>query len=313
MEEPLNTPGASIWFDGEFVDNAENRVGLLAHTLHYGLGAFEGIRCYHLHDGQLAIFRLRDHLRRLFDSAKVCEIRIPYSVEDLSRVCIEVVRRGGNRPLYIRPLVFIGEGSLGLNATQNRTHICVIAWEFGPYLGEEGIRRGIRAQISTFMRVTANSSMAKAKIVGQYSTMVLAKQEAMRLGFDEAILLDSQGFVTEASAENVFAVRDGIVWTAPLTSSIIAGFTRDSLIRFSQDLGIEVREESFSCDFLWLADEVFLASTASEVVPVREINGHLVGTGLPGPITCELQSMFLSAVHGENRRYEDWLTLVEPI
>jgi branched-chain amino acid aminotransferase len=306
----LATHCGAAWLDGQFIDSTGFQVGLLTHTLHYGLGVFEGIRSYRLQNGQIAIFRLQDHLRRLFDSAKICEIRVPFSEENLAQACIEVARRGGNRPLYLRPLVFVGEGSMGLGATQNRIHTCIMGWKFGPYLGEEGIRRGIRAQVSTFTRGSVNSSMAKAKIVGQYSTMVLAKQESMRLGFDEAILLDSQGFVSEASAENVFAVRDGVIWTPPLTAAIIAGFTRDTVLHISRDLGFEVREESFTRDFLWLADEVFLTSTASEVVPVREIDGRTIGEGRPGPISLKLQKRFFSIVQGDEKKYEGWLNLV---
>jgi branched-chain amino acid aminotransferase len=281
----------------------------MAHTLHYGLGVFEGIRCYRLVDGRLAIFRLQDHIRRLFESAKICQITIPHSVDDLAQVCVEIVR-SGDKPLYLRPLVFVGEGSMGISALQNEVHTCVVAWEFGTYLGEEGLRRGIRAQVSAFARGAVNSAMAKAKIVGQYSTMVLAKQEATQLGFDEAILLDQQGFVAEASAQNIFVVRDGIVWTAPHTAAIIAGFTRDSVIRIARDLGLEVREERFTRDFLWVADEVFLTSTASEVMPVREVDGRSVGQGKPGAITLKIQALFFDAAKGKDSRYESWLTVV---
>jgi branched-chain amino acid aminotransferase len=306
----VSTMGGTVWLDGEFVDETEGQVSLLAHSLHYGLGVFEGIRCYRLHDGQLAIFRLRDHLRRLFDSAKVCQMTIPYSEDDLTTACIEIVRRGGRKPLYLRPLVFVGTGSMGISALQNAIHTCIVAWDFGTYLGEEGLRNGVRVQVSTFARGAVNSAMAKAKITGQYSTMVLAKQEAERLGFEETILLDQQGFVAEASAQNIFAVRDGTLWTVPLTAAIIAGFTRDSVVHIAHDLGIEVREERFTRDFLGIADEVFLTSTASEVMPVREIDGRPVGQARPGPITLKLQARFFDVVQGKNPRYGSWLTVV---
>ena len=301
---------AVAWLDGEFTEGGRHHVNLLAHTLHYGLGVFEGVRCYRVRDNRLAIFRLSDHLRRLFESAKVCQMAIPYSRDDLFQACVEMVHCGGNKPLYLRPLIFVGEGGMGLDARWNSVHTCILAWEFATYLGEEGLRSGIRAQVSAFARGAVSSSMAKAKIVGQYSTMVLAKQEAMQLGFDEAILLDQQGFVAEASSQNVFVVRDGILWTPPPTAAIIAGFTRDSVIRIARDRGIEVREESFTRDFLWLAEEVFLTSTASEVVPVREIDNRLIGQGCPGPVTLELQARFFDAVQGKDPRYENWLTMV---
>lgn len=310
QQQSPDTRVGPVWLDGEFVRGTEDRVSLLAHTLHYGLGVFEGIRCYRLSDGRLALFRLNDHVRRLFDSAKTCGIVVPASEDDLVHACAEVVRRGGEKPLYLRPLIFLGEGGMGLDGTQKPVHVCIMGWEFETYLGEAGLRDGIRAQVSAFARGAVNSTMAKAKIVGQYSTMVLAKWESTRLGFDEAILLDSQGFVSEASAENVFAVRDGVLWTTPQTAAIVAGFTRDTVIRIARDQGVEVREQSFTRDFLWIAEEVFLTSTAAEVTPVREIDGRPIGPGRPGPITLKLQAQFFDVVHGKIPSYASWLTII---
>ncbi len=299
-----------IWMDGEWVPFDEAKVHVLTHTLHYGLGVFEGIRCYETADGGLAIFRLDKHLRRLYDSAKICLMDIPVPVEALTEVCKEAVRRNGNKACYLRPLAFVGDGAMGLGTMDNEVRVMVATWPWGAYLGEEGLRAGIRAKISTFTRAQVNHSMVKGKIVGQYVTSILAKREAILQGFDEAILLDTEGYVSEASGENVFAVRNGRLWTTPVTGTILAGVTRDAIIHIARDLGIEVREQRFTRDFLWIADEVFMTGTAAEVTPVREIDNRNVGSGRAGPITRQLQEAFFDVVAGKNERYERWLTRV---
>ncbi|MDF1566109.1 MAG: branched-chain amino acid transaminase [Deltaproteobacteria bacterium] len=299
-----------IWMDGEWLPFDEAKVHVLTHTLHYGLGVFEGIRCYATEDEGLAIFRLQKHLRRLYDSAKICLMDIPYPIEDLVEVCLDAVRKNGNKACYLRPLVFVGDGAMGLGTMANPVRVMVAAWEWGAYLGAEGLKNGIRAKVSTFTRAQVNHSMVKGKIVGQYVTSILAKREALLQGFDEAIFLDPEGYVSEASGENIFAVRNGRLWTTPVTGTILAGVTRDAIVQIARDRGYEVREQLVTRDFLWIADEVFMTGTAAEVTPVREIDNRPVGTGKAGPITLELQSTFFDVVSGKLPQYKDWLTRV---
>ncbi len=299
-----------IWMDGEYVPFEDAKVHVLTHTLHYGLGVFEGIRAYETHDGRIAVFRLDEHLRRLYESAKICLMDIPYSMAQLTEVSIEMVRRNGNKACYLRPLVFVGHGKMGLGTMDNPVRTAIAAWEWGAYLGDEGMKNGIRAKVSTFSRAQVNVAMVKGKIIGQYVNSILAKREALLQGFDEAILLDPQGYVSEASGENIFVVRDGVVWTTPVTGTILAGITRDALITVGRDRGLEIREERFTRDFLWTADEVFLSGTAAEVTPVREVDNRTIGAGKAGPVTLALQEAFFDVVQGRDDRYREWLTYV---
>jgi len=299
-----------IWMDGEWIPFEEANVHVLTHTLHYGLGVFEGIRAYATDDGGHAIFRLDKHLRRLYDSAKICLMDVPYPQEKIAEVCQEAVRKNGNKACYLRPLIFIGDGAMGLGTMDNPVRVAVAAWEWGAYLGEEGLQNGIRAKISTFTRAQVNNSMVKGKIVGQYVTSILAKREALLQGFDEAVLLDSEGYVSEASGENIFAIRNGRLWTTPVTGTILAGVTRDAIITMARDRGYEVREQRVTRDFLWIADEVFMTGTAAEITPVREIDNRPVGTGKAGEITLELQKAFFDVVGGKAPEYDAWLTRV---
>lgn len=295
-----------IWMDGRLVPWEEARVHVLTHTLHYGLGVFEGIRCYACHDGRSAVFRLQDHVDRLFGSARIAQIPIPYSREEISEAVLEVLRVNGLREAYIRPLVFLGDGEMGLYVEQMRVHVAIVAWPWGAYLGEEGLRDGIRAKISSYTRLPVNAFPSKAKICGNYVNSILAKREAKEAGYDEAILLDAEGYVSEASGENVFMVRRGVLRTTPLCS-VLEGITRESVIRLARDQGIPVVEERFTRDELYLADEAFLAGTAAEITPVREVDGRPLGEGRPGPITRRLQQLFFQAVRGRLPQYEDWL------
>jgi len=299
-----------IWVDGKMVrwDDANEHV--LAHTLHYGLGAFEGIRAYRRADGKTAIFRLSDHMQRLFDSCHICTIDVPFTQDAVKEACVLVLRQNRLDQAYLRPIIYLGSGAMGLGATENPVRTVVAAYEWGAYLGEEGLRRGIRAKVSSFKRGAVDSVMTKGKICGQYVNSILAKREAMKAGYDEAILLDRTGHVAEASGENVFMVRKGAVWTAPTSSSILAGITRDSTLRIARDLGYEVHERVFTRDELWCADEVFLTGTAAEITPVREIDDRKVGPGEPGPVTRRLQDAFFDAVKGAKARYPEWLTYV---
>lgn len=298
-----------IWLDGKFIPWAEAQVHIMTHTLHYGLGVFEGIRAYHCQDGRTAIFRLREHIRRLFDSAHVMQIDIPFNRSLIEEVCCELLRRNGQTSAYLRPLVFVGEGVMGLHPQNNPIRVALISWLWGAYLGEEGLKKGIRAKISSFSRHHINVMMTKAKTTSNYVNSILAKREATSLGYDEALLLDIYGYVAEASGENIFIVSDGVLRTPPLTS-VLSGITRASIITLAQDLGLPVREDLFSRDELYLADEAFLTGTAAEVTPIREVDDRIIGTGKPGPITLKLQTIFFDVVLGRDPRYRDWLTYI---
>jgi branched-chain amino acid aminotransferase len=301
-----------VWFDGKLVPWDQAQVPLLTHTLHYGLGVFEGIRAYLCADGRTAIFRLPEHVRRLFDSAHVMQMDIPYVQADIEQACAEILRANGQKEAYIRPLVFVGDGVMGLNPQDNPIRVAVISWIWGAYLGEEGLRRGIRVKTSSFIRHHVNIMMTMTKTVGNYVNSILAKREAVHSGYDEAIMLDTEGYVAEASGENIFIVKDGLLRTPPLTS-VLPGITRASILTLAQDLGIPVQDRRFSRDELYLADEAFLTGTAAEVTPIREVDGRVVGSGQPGPITLKLQEAFFKAVKGEDSRYQDWLTYVVPL
>lgn len=298
-----------IWFDGKLIPWDEAQVPLLTHTLHYGLGVFEGIRAYHCVDGRTAIFRLPEHIRRLFDSAHVMQIDIPFPRAAIEAACGEILRANGQKEAYIRPLVFIGDGVMGLNPQDNPIRVAIISWLWGAYLGEEGLRRGIRAKTSSFIRHHVNIMMTMTKTVGNYVNSILAKREAIQAGYDEAIMLDTEGYVAEASGENIFLVRDGKLKTPPLTS-VLPGITRDSIITLAGDLGIPVQERRFSRDELYLADEAFFTGTAAEVTPIREVDGRVIGPGQPGPVTLKLQAAFFDVVKGKDPRYQQWLSYV---
>jgi branched-chain amino acid aminotransferase len=298
-----------IWFDGKFIPWEQAQVHVLTHTLHYGLGVFEGIRAYHCHDGRTAIFRLKEHIQRLYDSGHVMMIEIPFKQADVEAACCEILRLNGQKEAYIRPLVFLGEGVMGLNPKGAPIQVAIISWIWGAYLGDEGLRRGIRVKTSSFTRHHVNIMMTKTKTVGNYVNSIMAKLEAVHGGYDEALLLDTAGYVCEASGENIFIVKDGILKTPPLTS-ILPGITRDCVITLAQDLGLSVKDERFSRDELYLADEAFLTGTAAEITPVREVDGRIIGPGHPGPVTLQIQEVYFGVVKGQNERYQHWLTYI---
>ncbi len=298
-----------IWFDGKLIPWDEARIHILTHTLHYGLGVFEGIRAYQCQDGRTAIFRLREHIRRLFDSAHVMQIDIPFPLAEIEAACGEILRANQQKEAYIRPLVFLGEGVMGLNPTGSPIQVAIISWLWGAYLGDEGLKNGIRAKISSFARHHVNVTMTMAKTTGNYVNSIMAKREAIALGYDEALLLDTDGYVAEASGENIFLVKDGVIKTPPLTA-VLPGITRASIITLAQEQKVPVIEQIFSRDELYLADEVFLTGTAAEVTPVREVDGRVIGPGKPGPVTLKLQEAFFKVVKGEDPRYRHWLTYV---
>jgi branched-chain amino acid aminotransferase len=298
-----------IWLDGEFVPWDQAQIHILTHTLHYGLGVFEGIRCYRCEDGRSAVFRLREHLERLDRSARIVALEIPFAVEKLEQVVLETLRVNKLAEGYIRPIVFLGAGAMGLLPADNPVRVGVIVWPWGAYLGEEGLERGIRAKVSSYTRHHPNVSMTKSKACGNYVNSILAKVEITRLGYDEAIMLDTNGLVSEGSGENLFLIRGGIVKTPPL-SSVLEGVTRDAVIRIARDKGIDVVEQPLTRDELYSADEAFLTGTAAEVTPIREVDDRVIGAGSRGPITRTLQTAFFEAVRGRNRKYETWLTYV---
>ncbi len=298
-----------IWMDGKLVSWNDATVHVLTHTLHYGLGIFEGIRCYKGTSGT-AVFRLKDHTDRLFRSAKIVQIDIPFSSKEVNEAIVETVRANKLDEGYIRPLAFIGYGEMGLYAKNAKIRLSIAVWPWGTYLGEEGIRQGIRVTVSSFTRHHVNISLTRAKVTGYYVNSQLAKREAKEAGFDEAVLLDTDGFITEGPGENIFIVRNGVLKTTPMSSSILEGITRETILRLAQEQNIKTLEERFTRDDLYLADEAFFTGTAAEVTPIREVDGRIIGEGKPGPITQGLQKAFFDIVRGKEERHRDWLTYV---
>ncbi len=301
-------PSEKIWMDGTFVNWADANVHVLTHSLHYGLAAFEGIRCYRGKNGS-AIFRLPEHVDRLFESAHIAMIRIPYDKKQVTEAIVETVRVNKLDACYIRPLVYIGYGAMGLYPGENPIRVAIAAWRWGAYLGDEALTSGIRARVSSFTRHHVNVSMTRGKISGYYVNSILAKHEVKADGYDEAIMLDPEGYVAEGTGENVFIVRRGVLKTTPLTS-ILEGITRNSVIQLARERGIPVAEERFTRDEMYVADEVFVTGTAAELTPVREIDNRRIGAGKPGPITMALQKAFFDAVTGEDPSHQEWLTRV---
>lgn len=298
-----------IWMDGRFVDWDNANVHILTHTLHYGLGVFEGIRCYDTKKGP-AIFRLDEHIERLFSSAHIFLMEIPFSKKEIRDATIRTVKVNKIRECYIRPLAYIGYGAMGLYPRGNPVNVSIAAWPWGAYLGDKGLNEGIRVRTSSFIRNHVNANMTRGKVCGYYVNSQLAKKEAITTGYDEAVLLDTEGYVSEGSGENIFIVRKGKIKTTPLTS-ILEGLTRNSIIQIAQDLKIKVTEERFTRDELYIADEAFFTGTAAEVTPIREVDGRVIGAGKPGEISKKLQSVFFDVVKGKNKKYESWLTYVK--
>lgn len=294
--------------DGKLIDWDKAQVHVLTHTLHYGLGMFEGIRCYKTDKGS-AIFRLDEHVERLFASAHIFNIEIPYSRKEIRDAIIRTVTANKLIECYIRPLVYIGYGAMGLYPKGNPINVAIAAWPWGAYLGDDGIDKGIRIQVSSFTRHHVNSSMTRAKVCGYYVNSQIAKKEAIGGGYDEALLLDPEGYVSEGSGENIFIVRNGQLKTTPLTT-ILEGITRDSIIKIAKDNKLTVIEERFTRDEIYIADEAFFTGTAAEVTPIREIDNRKIGIGRRGKITKKLQSIFFDIVKGKNRKYESWLTRI---
>lgn len=299
-----------IWMDGEFVPWDEAKVHVLTHTLHYGVGTFEGIRCYACEDGRSAVLRLPEHVERLFDSAHILDLKIPFTPEQVIQACLETVRVNTLKECYIRPLVFVGEGDRGLHARTNPIRVAIAAWEWGAYLGEEGLKKGIRVKTSSFQRFHVNTLMTKAKAVGTYLNAILAGQEVWALGYDEALLLDTNGYVAEGPGENIFVIRKGKIKTPPLSTSLLPGITRDTVIVLLQDGGYDLIEEPVTRDEVYLADEVFFTGTAAEVTPIREVDDRPIRGKTPGEVTSFLQERFFAITKGTESLYNHWLTYV---
>ena len=302
-----------IWLDGQLMKWEQGQVHIMTHALHYGLGAFEGIRAYRTHDGRLAVFRLQEHIDRLFDSAHICMMKMPFTREQVVEGCLELLRVQRDlfsNGAYLRPIVFMGDGAMGLGAI-NPTRVGITAWDWGAYLGDKGIREGIRAKVSSFTRMHVNVNMVRGKITGQYVNSILAKREAVLGGYDEAILLDISGFVAEASGENIFLVnKKGVIKTPPLSSPILDGITRDTVLKMLRDSGRDVEEVTVTRDALYIAKEVFFTGTAAEITPVREVDDRAVGDAKPGDITRYVQETYFRTVRGLEPRYAHWLTYV---
>jgi branched-chain amino acid aminotransferase len=297
-----------IWMDGELVPWREAQVHVLTHTLHYGMGVFEGVRAYKAEQGT-AIFRLPEHMRRLYGSAHIMNMPVPWDSDTVAEAHKTVVRENNLESAYIRPMFFYGSEGMGLRADNLKVHGIVAAWEWGSYLGVENMEKGIRIKTSSFTRHHVNITMCKAKANGNYINSMLALNEALTNGYDEAMLLDVDGFVAEGSGENIFIVRDGVIYTPDLTSAL-EGITRDTIARLAADEGIELREKRITRDEVYIADEAFFTGTAAEVTPIREVDNRAIGDGTRGPVTTRLQSLYFDAVHGRLDKYQDWLTVV---
>ncbi len=296
----------NIWFDGRLVPWDEARVHVLTHTLHYGVGVFEGIRSYKCSDGTSAIFRLEEHVERLFNSAKTVEMEIPFTQEEICQAVVDTLRANRMDQGYIRPLAFIGDGAMGVHPGDNSIRVIIATWPWGTYLGEDALHNGIRVKTSSFTRHHVNIMMTKAKVSGNYVNSVLAKREAIADGYNEALMLDVDGYVAEATGENIFLIKNGRLKTPPL-GSILGGITRDSLITMALDMGYSVTEHRFTRDELYMADEAFFCGTAAEVTPIREVDRRIIGQGKAGPNTLLFQSEYFKIVRGENMKYAEWL------
>ena len=297
-----------IWFDGELVPWREAKVHVLTHTLHYGMGVFEGVRAYKTENGT-AIFRLQDHTDRLFDSAHILRMPMPFDKQTINEAQRAAVRENGLASAYIRPMCFYGAEGMGLRADNLKVHCIVAAWEWGAYLGADNMERGIRIRTSSYTRHHVNIMMCKAKANGNYMNSMLALQEALSCGYDEAMLLDNEGYVAEGSGENIFIIHDGVIYTPDLTSAL-NGITRKTLFTLAGEIGIEVREKRITRDEVYIADEAFFTGTAAEVTPIREVDGRVIGNGGRGPITERLQTMYFDQVHGRRSEHPEWLTPV---
>ncbi len=299
-----------IWLDGQLVNWDDANVHILTHSLHYGVAAFEGVRCYQGEDGRSAIFRHPEHTKRLFQSAGIYFMDIPYSQQQIMDATKETLKANGLKEAYIRPLVFIGDGVMGVHPGNNPIRTAIICWEWGAYLGDDGLSNGIRVKTSSFTRHHPNIMLTKAKVSGNYVNSIVSKMEVIKAGYDEALMLDAQGYVAEGSGENIFYVKNGVIYTPPLTS-VLHGITRDTVIEIAKEMGYEVHEQLFSRDCLYIADEVFFSGTAAEITPVREIDDRVIGDGKAGEVTKRIQTAYFDIVKGKNPNYSHYLDYLD--
>ena len=298
-----------IWMDGQMVDWRDAKIHVLTHTLHYGCGAFEGVRAYKTADGP-AIFRLREHTERLFNSAKILRMKIPFSIDEVEEAQKAVVRENQLDSCYMRPLVWIGDQKLGVSPKGNTIHLMVAAWPWGAYLGEDGLARGIRVKTSSYTRHHVNITMTQAKAVSNYTNSILANMEVTDEGYDEALLLDPSGFVSEGAGENIFIIKNGVVYTPDLSAGALNGITRNTVLAICQDLGLKLVEKRITRDEVYICDEAFFTGTAAEVTPIRELDRITLGEGARGPVTTKIQAAFFDIVNGRNPQYAEWLSKV---
>ncbi|MFM7697551.1 MAG: branched-chain amino acid transaminase [Limnohabitans sp.] len=306
---PMHDRDGKIWMDGELVEWRDAKIHVLSHTLHYGCGAFEGVRAYDTVNGT-AIFRLQEHTERLFNSAKILRMKIPFTPEQVNEAQRTVVRANQLKAGYVRPLTWIGSQKLGVSPKGNHIHLMVAAWTWGAYLGDDGMKRGIRVKTSSYTRHHVNITMTQAKAVSNYTNSILANMEALDDGYDEALLLDASGFVSEGAGENLFIIKGGVIYTPDLSAGALNGITRNTVFHIAKDLGLEIVQKRITRDEVYIADEAFFTGTAAEVTPIRELDRIEIGAGSRGPITEKIQSAFFDIVNGRNPKYAHWLTAV---
>lgn len=300
-----------LWFDGELIEQPDAKIHVLTHGLHYGMAVFEGVRAYQTDEGRTAIFRLDDHSKRLLNSAKIFQLEVPFDKATLNHAQKQVIQQSSLTSAYLRPIVWLGSQKLGLAATGNRVHTAVAAWQWGAYLGEEGLKNGIRVKTSSYTHHHPNVTMCKAKAACNYPVSILSHQEAVNNGYDESVLMDPQGYVCQGSGENLFLVKDGVLHTPDLAGGALDGITRQTIITFAQDLGIEVVQRRITRDEFYIADEIFMTGTAAEVTPIREYDNRVIGNGGRGDLTTVLQQRYFDAVHGRLDQYKHWLSFVD--
>ncbi|WP_010202050.1 branched-chain amino acid transaminase [Psychrobacter sp. PAMC 21119] len=307
----MATQDGKLWMNGTMIDQPDAKVHVLTHSLHYGMAVFEGVRAYQTADNRTAIFRLKEHTERLLGSAKIFQMDVPFDAATLEQAHKDVVKQNNLAEAYIRPLIWVGAEKLGLSSRDNSINAMVAAWHWGAYLGEEGIKNGIRVKTSSFTHHMTNVTMCKAKASSNYPVSIMANQEVTRNGYDEAILMDPQGYVCQGAGENLFLVKEGVLHTPDLAGGALDGITRRTIIQFADDLGIKVVERRITRDEFYLADEIFMTGTAAEVTPIREYDDRTVGNGGRGPLTEKLQTLYFDVVHGRNEQYMDWLSFID--
>ena len=307
----MATQDGKLWMNGTMIEQPDAKVHVLTHSLHYGMAVFEGVRAYQTADNRTAIFRLKEHTERLLGSAKIFQMNVPFDAATLEQAHKDVVKQNNLAEAYIRPLIWVGAEKLGLSSRDNSINAMVAAWHWGAYLGEEGIKNGIRVKTSSFTHHMTNVTMCKAKASSNYPVSIMANQEVTRNGYDEAILMDPQGYVCQGAGENLFLVKDGVLHTPDLAGGALDGITRRTIIQFADDLGIKVVERRITRDEFYLADEIFMTGTAAEVTPIREYDDRTIGNGGRGPLTEQLQTLYFDVVHGRNEQYMEWLSFID--